>query len=252
MERFFGWLPDAPDGRDFLYSNIRKTATVKLPDELDYRKLMPVVEDQGIYSSCVANALTTALEFLQKKKVENDRSRMFVYYNARLIDHLERQDDGCVIRSAIKSVVDSGVCSEYVWPYINKNLMQTPSENSYKRAKRSLLSDYYRIELGDIDDIKAALVEGYPVVFGIILYKSFLNPNKGIIPMPSTVNDYYIGRHAMVICGFTDTHFIVQNSWGRKWGDKGYCYMSFEYISKYTELGGSDYWVVRKMEKRNA
>jgi C1A family cysteine protease len=33
------------------------------------------------------------------------------------------------------------------------------------------------------------------------------------------------GRHAMLIVGYTGNFYIVKNSWGEEWGDKGYCYI---------------------------
>ncbi len=33
------------------------------------------------------------------------------------------------------------------------------------------------------------------------------------------------GRHAMLIVGYTGNFYILKNSWGEGWGDKGYCYV---------------------------
>jgi C1A family cysteine protease len=33
------------------------------------------------------------------------------------------------------------------------------------------------------------------------------------------------GRHAMLMVGYTGNFYIVKNSWGEDWGDKGYCYI---------------------------
>ena len=39
--------------------------------------------------------------------------------------------------------------------------------------------------------------------------------------------------HAMVLCGYSDKDkvFIVRNSWGERFGDKGYCYIPYSYIT---------------------
>ena len=41
--------------------------------------------------------------------------------------------------------------------------------------------------------------------------------------------------HAMVLCGFNEEQrvFKVRNSWGMDFGDRGYCYLSYDYIMQY-------------------
>src|SRR5450756_493078 len=84
----YGWVPDLPDHRDIMYSAVRKIP-VKLPTSVDLRPTCSKVEDQGQLGSCTGNALVGALEFLEKKdKVPYiELSRLFVYYNERVIEH---------------------------------------------------------------------------------------------------------------------------------------------------------------------
>ena len=81
----FGWTPDLPDARDFLYSAPEGVLT-KLPTKVDLRGTkMPKVYDQGELGSCTANAIGAAFEFGQIKQGEKDfmPSRLFIYYNER-------------------------------------------------------------------------------------------------------------------------------------------------------------------------
>ena len=45
-------------------------------------------------------------------------------------------------------------------------------------------------------------------------------------------NDSSQGGHAILIVGFDDNRqlFIVRNSWGADWGDRGYCYFPYSYV----------------------
>lgn len=63
--RRYGWIQDAPDSRDFLFTAIRPV--LALPQKVDLRQSCPPVEDQGELGSCTANALVGALEFLELK-----------------------------------------------------------------------------------------------------------------------------------------------------------------------------------------
>lgn len=82
----YGWIPDIPDNRDKMYGAVHKVFAT-LPPLVDLRDMCSAVEDQGDLGSCTGNALVGALEFLEKK--DNipyvDLSRLFVYYNERVI-----------------------------------------------------------------------------------------------------------------------------------------------------------------------
>jgi len=62
----YGWVPDIPDQRDFLYSAVLKIPRA-LPPFVDLRPKCSEVEDQGNLGSYTANALAVALEFLERK-----------------------------------------------------------------------------------------------------------------------------------------------------------------------------------------
>src|SRR3979409_1707958 len=103
--KWYGWLPDLPDHRDFLYSAVAPKLT-KLPPKVDLRPGCSAVEDQGQLGSCTANALVGALEFLEKKDgvACTDLSRLFVYYNERAIEGTVDSDSGAFLRDGIKSL----------------------------------------------------------------------------------------------------------------------------------------------------
>ena len=68
----------------------------RLPAKVDLRPLCSKVEDQGQLGSCTANALAGAIEFLERKdKVPfQDFSRLFIYYNERVLEHTVNSDWG--------------------------------------------------------------------------------------------------------------------------------------------------------------
>jgi C1A family cysteine protease len=92
----------------------------------------------------------------------------------------------------------------------------------------------------------------HPIVVGIQVYESFESlevAKTGQVPMPSSIphkNDKCLGGHAVCIVGYDDAHasFIMRNSWGASWGDKGYFYLPYAYILDQTLT--SDLWVLTK------
>src|SRR5947199_4280939 len=117
-----GWKRQLPDARDLLHT----PPLVEVPALVDLRAGCPAVYDQGPYGSCTANAACGAFEFDLLKQGQTDLmpSRMFEYYNTRVLDHDVHQDGGGTIRNANKALAQKGVCSESLWPYTDKNLLR--------------------------------------------------------------------------------------------------------------------------------
>jgi len=240
----FGYLKDLTDQRDKIYSAPRfKTST--LPSSVSLLQYCAPVENQTTTSSCTAHGIVGNLEMLEKKNNTNfyDISRLFVYYNTRMLSGIEDTDGGAYIRDGIKSLVRYGYCSEKLWKYDEEKVNNKPDRKSYKEAKRHLIKEYSRIL--NINDIIKCIASGYPVVFGITLYESFQSETvakTGKIPMPK-ITESVIGGHCMLIIGYDKKTkmFLVRNSWGNTWGENGNCYIPFEYMEQ-----ASDMWVIRR------
>ena len=209
-----------------------------LPSKVDLRQYMTKVENQASVNSCVANALVGAYEYLAKRHLgdSEDVSRLFVYYNARAKDGIENKDVGSRVSSSIEVLSELGACSEETWSYDPQLVNQKPSEEAYEEAKNFLIEEADDIDV-DLYSMKHCLAEGYPFVFCLKLFKSFdYAKQKGIVPLPDLSTESgrkSHGNHAMLCVGYLDNHqvFIVRNSWGENWGDGGYCYIPYSYLT---------------------
>jgi len=102
------WLkPDLPDNNDYLYAASLAKPRV-LPTKVDLRRRWPKVYDQGQIGSSTANAIAVAIEFDSKKQKLSDfiPSRLFIYYNARGMQHSVPLDNGAQIRDGINASPD--------------------------------------------------------------------------------------------------------------------------------------------------
>ncbi len=246
---WYGWLPDRPDQRDLLYSAIAKPPR-KLPPTVDLREMCSPVEDQGNLGSCTANALVGNLEFLEKKVGEpvTDLSRLFVYYNERVLEGTVNEDSGAVIRDGIKTLVKQGVCSEKRWPYVIAKFAKKPTAACYKEASKEQITSYHRILT--LDQMRQCLAEGYPFVFGFTVYESFESEavaKTGQAEMPKP-DEQVLGGHAVMAAGYDDgtKRFLIRNSWGTDWGMEGYFTMPYDYLDNRNL--SDDFWTIRMME----
>lgn len=104
-----------------------------------------------------------------------------------------------------------------------------------------------------LETLKKVLCSNYPVLIGLRLFSSFnqkLEHKKGTIIMPNLFQDKLLGGHALMMTGYNDEDqtFTARNSWGPDFGDEGYCYIPYEYITN-PELAG-DFWFLTRVGQK--
>jgi C1A family cysteine protease len=272
----FGYIPDTPDFRDIYYS---VTAPQLPPEEIPPKKDLrtetnflnfPIL-DQGQLGSCTANAIGAAITYTMLKQGKTtvqsidmgmkppgptapngffSPSRLFIYYNERVMENSVNSDAGAMIRDGIKSVNRKGTPKETTWPYIISQFTTKPSSEAYKEALNHQALQYRRLDNTDLNQLKQCIAQGFPFVFGFAVYQSFMSSSvatTGIVNMPSK-QERLMGGHAVLAVGYDSDKrvFIVRNSWGDRWGDHGYFYIPFDYLTN-PDLA-ADFWTITMME----
>ncbi len=239
----YNWTRDTEDKRDYKFA-ARPLAA--LPTKVDLRANCSPIENQGNLGSCTGNAIAATIEYLYKKaKKPVDVSRLFIYYEERVLGGNVNQDSGAYIRDGIKVVNKKGAPLENLWPYNERKFAYKPTQASYVDALRRKAVGYQRCL--DFNAVKNALAIGYPVVIGFNVYESFesqIVANTGQMPFPNVNTEECLGGHAVTLVGYDDTKqkFIARNSWGAGWGDKGYFYMPYQIIKNPSM--SSDFWII--------
>ena len=238
-----------PDHRDKYYDEIRKKPA-RLPRRVDLRPLCSAVKYQRHLQSCTSHAISAALEFLEKKDHVHfeDLSRLFIYYNERLLTKKTNIDSGARLRDGIKSLREYGVCPEKLWPYVISRFRQKPPPRCYREARKHRITSYHRIMA--VDEMKVCLAEGYPFVCGISVYQSFLSrkvAHTGHIDLPKK-HDRVIGGHAVLVVGYDESakSFLLRNSAGHDWGQGGYFTVPYKYLEN--RRYSWDFWTIRRVE----
>lgn len=241
---------DNADTRDLQFSkSFSPHSDIILPRSVDLRPKCPPVYDQGEMGSCTANAGCTCRAMLLEGQ-ETNLSRMFLYYAERLLEDKTNKDSGASLRDTCKSLQRLGVCEETYMPYNPEKYKERPSRLAVYNASEYKITAYK--SLSSLDEIKQNLAfRQQPILLGMDVYESFKSKavsKTGIMPIPHR-SEKKLGGHAVLVVGYKNTprcrktrgYLIVRNSWGEKWGDKGYFYMPYNYV---TPDFTYDYWMI--------
>ena len=248
--QWYGWTPDLPDHRDLMFRAALPRVGA-LPPRVDLRPACPPVYNQGALGSCTANVIAAALQFdrIKQRLDVSMPSRLFIYYNERVIEHTVAADSGAMIRDGIKSVAKQGAPDERLWPYVIAKFRSRPSARAYADARRHPAVLYERLT-PVVEQLRGCLAAGYPFAFGFSVYESFASDavaRSGRLPMPKRT-EQMLGGHAVLAVGYDHARqrFIVRNSWGADWGLRGYYTMPYAYVLDDNLC--ADFWTVKLVE----
>lgn len=269
--RSLGWERDLPDFRDYsdeseeietIVNRSLKLKTVKksLPSAVDLRKGCSPVENQGSLGSCTAHAGVGLMEYYQRIAFGNhlEGSRLFLYKTTRNLLGWEG-DDGAYLRSTMKAMALFGICPERYWQYNIDSFNAEPSAFCYALAQNYQAIKYYRLDPQGrtpnkiLQAVKEKLAAQLPSMFGFTVYSSIpFSEGNPDIPFPSS-HDRMEGGHAVMAIGYDNKRkigkhtgaLLIRNSWGDKWGDKGYGWLPYEYILSGLAV---DFWSLVKAE----
>jgi C1A family cysteine protease len=260
-EKGLGWRPDTPDHRDFIYNDRREVmAADSLPDVFSLRSKMPPVWDQLELGSCVPHG-TGALEVAERMKQggsSHTPSRLFIYYNGRVLEHTVGEDSGLEVRDGIKTIAQQGAPPETDWAYDISKFTEKPPNKAYTDAVKLEALIYMRVLPGGRGSpIRTPVSKGYPVTFGFTVPDRFesasWNPATQYLPLPKA-HEASIGGHCVDVIGwdfslkrFAVPVFEIRNSWGKAWGDAGHFFMDARWLYEPRLDLSSDFWIIEKV-----
>lgn len=203
------------DVRDY---RIACASNVEFP--IEYELEMPEVKNQGNVGSCVAHSISTVIEYFSRLQGDEngEMSVGYIYGNRTNTDH---KGWGMVVRKALEATCEYGDVTKASFPY-NEEVPNIISK--FEASVCTLIakgyphrfSSYYRCRTET--DIKTALMKKSPVIMAMKWYAD-IKVVDGVIN--TACGSQYNGGHCMVIYGWNEQGWKIQNSWGAEWGNNG-------------------------------
>ncbi len=231
----FDAFPDRIDIRDWFY----RPQLGALPDQLVHCDAVPKILDQGEEGACTGFALAGVINYLlHERGVRRFVSPRMLYEIARRYDEWPGESyEGSSARGAMKGWVRHGVCGEGSWAANQHGVSHLTPEIS-REAQNTPGGAYYRVMHRQVRDVHAALAEVGAVYCTLMVHEGWYKPGPRKVTVRQRRGDLILpviqrksraaDGHAVAIVGYTREGFIILNSWGDGWGEKGFALLPYE------------------------
>ncbi len=229
-------------------------AAAAVPNAKDLRETWWEVGDQKATGSCVGWASADSVlrwHFVKAGKIKQaDRlSVRFAWMASKEIDsYIERPTTfvelaGTSIKSALDVARKYGAVHDSVLKFSGGSLFPGDVGEFYTLASELRIRSYFNLTLGfsgnNVKTWRRWIAEVGPILTRLNVDDNWMNAKKTAGKLDVYDEDSADGGHAVAIVGYRAGVFIVRNSWGTGWGDKGFAYASDAYAKEaFTEAYG--------------
>ncbi|MFT5724843.1 MAG: hypothetical protein ACI9JN_001966 [Bacteroidia bacterium] len=219
----------------------------QLPARVSLEQYCPPRLNQGSQGSCVGWSSSYAARTIQQSVATGKSPKAVAFSPSSLYNQIKLPNcQGAYIHDAMEVMLKRGVLPFNDFKYNQYDCDATPSATQMSKATQFRTKGFERLWENegrtDILAIKQNIAQGAPVVIGMLVGGSFMNAMQGRKLWKPTSSDRKMkgfGGHAMCVMGFDDNMeggaFQIMNSWGDRWGDRGFCwirYSDFEHFTK--------------------
>lgn len=205
-----------------------------LPRSVDLARYAATPGDQGQVGSCVAWSIDySAYSILEHEQRISGGPHAPMYTYSQIV---KGQNVGTSPEQHFRIATSQGVDSKSDYWQGDFDYTTAPTSGEVRNAAKWKLSGYTPLHTGSRikADVQTALAKGEPVTIAIPVYDSFfyLTPQQAAsyTYRPST-GEGYAGGHAMTIVGYNSKGVRVENSWGTRWGDRGFINLSWDFLA---------------------
>lgn len=223
----------APDAHKGFRASLTATERARLPRDVDQVPMFDEITDQGRAGSCVPSAALGGCRQRMRAQGLGDwmGSVLSVYKLALQADSSYPEDVGTFPETVLKILSERGFGPESLGTYSDDpEALRRPLSADYEaEAQRTRVVAHMALER-DRETVMSEIFAGNSVIFSFMLRESFEDvKSDGIVPMPSSL-EAEIGGHEMRSAGYTPDYVKMANSWGRRFGRNGYCFMPWALV----------------------
>lgn len=259
VKRILNVEPSRHTERDWRMENAEGAGVVagevaRIPATKDLREAWWKIGDQGSTGSCVGWSSADGVcrwHFVKSGQLRNDEllSPRFVWMASKETDPLDSQPTtfietaGTSIKSALDVARKFGVVRDAVLPFATGKLYGGDAKTFYAIASKLKIKAYFNLSLNkghSLQDWKTWLATKGPILTRLDVDETWDKAADHKGSLDAYQKDTRRGGHAVALVGYTADRFIVRNSWGTRWGDKGFGYATHDYaMDAFTEAYGA-------------
>jgi transcription initiation factor IIF auxiliary subunit len=199
--------------------------------------------------SCVGWAVAYACKSYQETRDQGWRpdSNRRVFSPSFIYNQINKgYDRGSNFIDAFNILINKGCATLSTMPYDSRNFTRSPSSAAIREAVVFKCRDYYPVRSGAA--IRKALQNGHVVILGIRTNPVFMSGKFPIYTArEKAAGDANMnpnaphGNHAICVVGYDDTRnaFLLMNSYGRNWGQEGFCWVDYDLMRNIGPYAGN-------------
>ncbi len=243
-ERIYNCLPSVRLVTDWDYSiayaSIRMSATpdYQLPASHNLHKRWWKIQNQGNTGACVGFALADSVlrwHFVQCKKIikSESLSTRFIWIAAKETDQYRDfptsfiEQEGTSLKSALQIAQRLGVVRDRDFP---DTIYMGRSSTFYANAARLRISSFFFLHK-DFSIWRKWIFDHGPILVRLEVDSHFASANKNTV-LKNFDSNSVLGSHAVAVVGFEGENFIIRNSYGINWGNRGFVIASQDYLTQ--------------------
>lgn len=220
-----------------------------IPTSLDLRRPWWGIGDQGSTGSCVGWASANSVvrwHFVKAGRLAEDEplSPRFLWMASKETDQFGSRPttfieaEGTSLKSALDVARKFGTVRDSVLPFASGKLYGGTANTFYALAAQLKIGMYFNVGT-DLNNWRLWLAAHGPSLTRLDVDSTWMNAGGTHGDLDAYLPATTPGGHAVAIVGYTPDRFIVRNSWGTAWGDKGFAYASAAYAqAAFTEAYG--------------